>query len=273
VILVSPHENGAPFPCCVRNEVKECTVTNHAIVWRFRRQVMLEAARQGNVSEACRRAGVSRTTYYRWRKRYLAYGPDGLAPKQGRATRHRQRLPQQTEQTVIAYALAHATSGPARIADELAAGCWQVNVSRTSVWRILKRQGLATRARRLAALEGLALGERGLLAERTKRRPERHIEAERPGELICLDSFHVGNLKSVGRIWQLTAIDAFSAMGWAELAIGELPAACVDLLERRVLPDCAAAGHSVARVVTACYHVLVNHALGGLRWPLLVQSS
>ena len=249
--LVNFYEDGAPLPCCVRNEVKECTMTNHAIVWRFRRQVMLEAARLGNVSEACRRAGVSRTTYYRWLGRYLAYGPDGLAPKCGRPPRRRQCLSLQAEQAVLAYALAHPTHGPQRIADELLAERYgALQVSRMSVWRLLRRRGLGSRSRRLAALEGVALAESGLLCEGRRRQAERHIEAQRPGELLCLDSFYVGNLKGVGRIWQLTAIDAFSAVGWAALAVGELPGAVVALLAKRVLPDCAAAGHRVERVLT-----------------------
>ncbi len=226
-------------------------MTDHAIVWRFPRQVLLEAARLGNVSEACRRAGVSRTTYYRWLRRYLAYGADGLAPKQGRPARGRARLSQQAEQAVLAYALAHPTHGPQRIADELAGERYgALAVSRMSVWRLLRRRGLGSRSRRLAALEGFALGEQGLLCEGRRRRLERHIEASRPGELLCLDSFYVGNLKGVGRIWQVTAIDAFSAVGWALLTVGELPAAVVRLLEGRVLPDCAAAGHVPERVLT-----------------------
>jgi transposase InsO family protein len=244
--------------------VKECTMTNHAIVWRFRRQVMLEAARLGNVSEACRRAGVSRTTYYRWLARYLAYGSEGLAPKQGRPPRGRQRLPLQSEQAVLAYALAHPTHGPQRIADELAGERYgALRVSRMSVWRLLRRRGLGRRSRRLAALEGFALGEQGLLCEGARRRVERHIEAQRPGELICLDSFYVGNLKGVGRIWQLTAIDAFSAVGWALLTVGELPAALVRLLEGRVLPDCAAAGHVPEHILTDNGNEYRSHLLAG----------
>ena len=75
------------------------------------------------------------------------------------------------------------------------------------------RPGLALAA--LGGVEGVALAEQGLLCEGRRRRAERHIEAHRPGELICLDSFYVGNLKGVGRIWQVTAIDAVSAVGWA----------------------------------------------------------
>ncbi len=151
----------------------------------------------------------------------------------------------------MAYALAHPTHGPQRIADELGGERYGgLRVARMSVWRLLRRLGLGTRARRLAALEGFALGEQGLLCERRARRVVRHIEAQRPGELICLDSFYVGNLKGVGRIWQLTAIDAFSALGWAALCVGELPQAVVGLLAERVLPDCAAAGHRLERVLT-----------------------
>ena len=226
-------------------------MTNHAIVWRFRRQVMLEAARLGNVSEACRRAGVSRTTYYRWLGRYLTYGPDGLAPKCSRPPRHPLRLSARREQTVIACALAGPTLGPAQVAGALASERWgALSVSKTTVWRVLARHGLQTKARRLAVLEGYALAQGGLLTSSCKRRLERHIEASRPGELLCLDSFYVGNLKGVGRIWQLTAIDAATSVGWATLAVGELPQAVVRLLEQRVLPDCAAAGHSVQRVLT-----------------------
>lgn len=125
--LVNQHESGAPLPCCVRNEAMECTMTNHAIVWRFRRQVMLEAARLGNVSEACRWAGVSRTTYYRWLGRYLAYGSDGLAPKQGRPPRQPRRLSLQTERPLwpTLWPIPHTarSASPTSLAASATAAC------------------------------------------------------------------------------------------------------------------------------------------------------
>ena len=38
----------------------------------------------GNVSEACREAGVARSLYYQLRDRYQKYGSDGLHPKHRR---------------------------------------------------------------------------------------------------------------------------------------------------------------------------------------------
>lgn len=77
--------------------------------------------------------------------------------------------------------------------------------------RILVRAGLATRRERLAALEAHSAESAGLLTERSRRAlararsKKRHVEASEPGELVCLDSFYIGKLKGVGKVWQLTA--------------------------------------------------------------------
>ena len=54
----------------------------------------------------------------------------------------------------------------------------------------------------------------GLLTERTRRELQRarqrrrHVQASEPGELVCLDTFCIGRLKGVGKVWQITACDA-----------------------------------------------------------------
>jgi transposase InsO family protein len=94
----------------------------------------------------------------------------------------------------------------------------------------------------------------GLLTERTARRlvrKERHIEAERPGDLVCLDGFYIGKLKGVGRVWQLTACDAAASYGIAQVIRGapRAPQAAAFLTER-VLPVYPRAGHGVRAVLT-----------------------
>ena len=75
--------------------------------------VLRDAERLRNVSEACRRHGVSRTVFYRWRQRLERYGPDGVHPKRRQARRGRPpAVPVQTERRVIAFALAWPTCGP-----------------------------------------------------------------------------------------------------------------------------------------------------------------
>ena len=71
-------------------------------------------------------------------------------------------------------------------------------VAPVTIWRLLRRQRLGTRAARLAVLEQSSAVTTGLLTERTAK-PIRHVEADQPGELLSLDTFYVGKLKGVGQ--------------------------------------------------------------------------
>ncbi|MDR7492370.1 MAG: helix-turn-helix domain-containing protein, partial [Armatimonadota bacterium] len=73
----------------------------------FRLRVMARAQALGNVSRACREAGISRTLFYRWRRRYMAYGPEGLHPRRRGPRRGRPSpLSVQAERAILALALA-----------------------------------------------------------------------------------------------------------------------------------------------------------------------
>ena len=50
-----------------------------------RLHVFRRAAELGNVSAACREAGISRARFYELRKRYERYGVDGLHPRRRKA--------------------------------------------------------------------------------------------------------------------------------------------------------------------------------------------
>ena len=61
------------------------------------------------------------------------------------------------EQRVVAFALGHPGFGPARIAAELAQPRWGgIRLSANGVWRVLRRHGLSTRARRYGLVAGYA---------------------------------------------------------------------------------------------------------------------
>src|SRR5258705_7219940 len=102
-----------------------------------RLRVLRDAERLGNVSEACRRHGMSRTGFYRLRQRLEQYGPDGVHPKRRRARRGRPpAIPVQTERQVIAFALAWPTCGPQWDSDQLARD--GVIIAATTIWRLLR---------------------------------------------------------------------------------------------------------------------------------------
>lgn len=214
-----------------------------------RLRVLRDAERLGNVSEACRRHGVSRTVFYRWRQRLEQYGPDGVHPKRRQARRGRPpAVPVQTERRVIAFALAWPTCGPQWYSDQLARE--GLTIAPVTIWRVLRRQGLGTRRARLAVLEHYSATTAGLLTERTAK-AIRHVAAARPGDLLCLDTFYVGKLKGVGKVWQITGCDAASSFGWARVIVGEVTAAAVlGFLREVVRPTYRQAGWRLRRVLT-----------------------
>lgn len=217
-----------------------------------RLRVLSEAERSGNVSATCRRYEMSRTQFYRLRRRFERYGRDGVHPKRRQARRGR---PPATsvplERRVIATALAWPTRGPQWVSDELARE--GLRIAPVTIWRLLRRHALGTRRARLAVLEQHSAATAGIWTERMvrRRRPTRHIEAAAPGDLLSLDTFYVGKLKGVGKVWQVTGCDAASSYGWARIVIGEVTAAVVLLfLLELVIPTYRRAGWRLRRVLT-----------------------
>ncbi len=217
----------------------------------YRLRILQEAQRVGNVSATCRRYGVTRTVFYRWRARLDRYGPVGLHPT--RRTARRGRPPELTvadERLVVAEALAWPTRGPQWVSDRLAER--GLVIAPVTVWRVLRRHGLNHRLARLAVLEEHS-ATTGLLTERTarRRRAPRHVEAAQPGDLCSLDSFYIGKLKGVGKVWQLTACDCASSYGWARIVIGEVTAAVMAaFLRELVVPSYHQAGWRLRRVLS-----------------------
>jgi transposase InsO family protein len=224
----------------------------------LRLHVMRRAAELGNVSQACREAGISRSLFYNWRKRYVAYGPEGLHPRHTEARRGRpSAVPLPVERAVLAMALAWPTWGPARLSAQLArpeyGGC---RLAPATLHRLLRRAGLGTRLQRLAILEHHSARAAGLLTERTRRRlwhaqygRSQHVHATTPGELVCIDTFYIGKLKGVGKVWQYTACDAACSHAVARLSTDFSADAAARFL-REVVQEYARAGWSVQRVLS-----------------------
>lgn len=152
---------------------------------------------------------------------------------------------------IVATALAWPTWGPQRLSRQLAQqGC---TVSPSTVWRALRRLGLGTRQRCLLVLETHSAKTAELLTERTRRdlpkRRKRHVVAEQPGELVCIDTFYIGKLKGVGRLWQITACDA-SSYGLAQIIPACNAQVAASFLTEVVAVELSKAGWRLQRVLT-----------------------
>jgi len=115
----------------------------------LRLEVLLEAERTGlTVSEVCRRYGISRQTYYRYRRRYLAEGLAGLEDRSRRPLAPANQISVELELEIVEMRKDHPRWGARRIRTELTrAGSEAPAVS--TIHQVLVRNGLvAVRPRR-----------------------------------------------------------------------------------------------------------------------------
>jgi len=196
-----------------------------------------------NVSEACRVMGYSRDTFYRVRRAYEEGGLEALKEKSRRKANVKNRVSEEVEDAVVQMAFEEPAYGQKRVSDELRER--GIFISPAGVRCVWLRHDLQTFRRRLLALEahvaktGALLTESQLLAmERAKEEKAAwgEIETEHVGYLGSQDTFYVGTLKGVGRIYQQTFIDTYSAVGFAKLYTSKVPINAADLLNDRVIP-------------------------------------
>jgi transposase InsO family protein len=210
-----------------------------------------------NVSQACRVMGVSRDTFYRVKEAKESGGLEALLHKDRRRSNLKNRVDEAVEQAVLAFALDNPAAGQVRVSNELRKQ--GMFVSPTGVRSVWLRHDLQTFKRRLAALEkksaeeGLVLTERQIAALERKREEQLEcgeIETAHPGYLGSQDTFYVGNMKGVGRIYQQTFVDTYAKVAFAKLYTTKTPIAAADLLNDRVLPFYQEHQVSLLRVLT-----------------------
>src|SRR6266581_3311667 len=104
------------------NHRKEAATVTPADIIYSRRCHVIERAAIVGVSRACREAGVSRTSYYRWCARASRYGLSALVPKDRRRPAMPNGIPAHQEEIILAEALARPTLGARRLLEHLPSG-------------------------------------------------------------------------------------------------------------------------------------------------------
>jgi len=215
------------------------------------------AAELGNISKACRIMGFSRDTFYRYQAARNAGGIEALFEQNRRKPNLKNRVDEATEQAARDFALEFPACGQVRASNELRKR--GVFVSPSGVRSIWLRHNLASMKQRLSALEkksveeGIVLTEAQVQAlERKKQDDEVYgeIETHHPGYLGSQDTFYVGTIKGVGRIYQQTFVDTYSKWAAAKLYTTKTPITAADLLNDQVLPFFAAQQMGLVRILT-----------------------
>jgi transposase InsO family protein len=192
-------------------------VTPSEIIYHRRVHLLALADELGNVSEACRLMGISRTRYYEWRKIVATYGLEALMPKDRRAPQLPNATPTHVIEELLTLAVIEPTIGCRQYADRLAARGYQLG--KTTVQHHLVAHGLGRRAQRVARAAAITAATTGMCTDAARDdEPFGFCHySPAPGRVVALDSFYIGHLKGVGKVYQLTAIDVFSR--WAIMLI------------------------------------------------------
>lgn len=210
----------------------------------------------GSVSEACRRRGVSRTRFYEYKRRFQTHGIEGLKDLPPIAKSHPMTTPEEVVEQVVEIAYLHPAWGCNRASDWLKLK--GVSVSPPTVQKIWNERSLGGRYDRWLALEqrtaehplALTAEQVQFLEKQNPQWKERHVESSRPGELLCQDTFFVGHLKGVGKVYLQAVVDTYGSHAFGLLTTSKQPETAALLLHNDVLPFYAERGIEIGALLT-----------------------
>lgn len=232
-------------------------MTTEKKIARRKLSLLQLAAELENVSKACRIMGYSRQQFYEIRRSYQIHGSKGLLDRlAGASSPHPNRVDKTVEKAILHYSLEHPAHGCLRVSQQLALK--GVQVSSGGVRGVWSRHNLLTKHERLLRLEETVRKQKIKLTDEQIRllerfNPEfreRHIETRHTGDLVAVDTFYVGALKGVGRIYLQSVIDCHSRYAWGRLYNTKLPVTAVHILNEDVLPFCEELGVRVNTILS-----------------------
>ena len=185
--------------------------------------------------------GYSRDSFYRFNELYDKGGELALAEISRKKPILKNRVAPETEAAVVALAISNNRPGGPGACFQRAeeTGLVDLAIRCAAVWLRHDLENTKTRLKALEARmaqEGFVLTEAQVVAlEKAKTEKQVHgeFESECPGYCGAQDTFYVGNMKGVGRIYQQTFIDTYTKVVFAKLYDRKTPITAAEILNDR----------------------------------------
>lgn len=220
-------------------------------IYSLRMKIFEEADKKEiSVTSLCKKYHVSRKWFYKWKRRRDKEGNEGLKCKPRKKPNMPNKLPPEIEEEILIFIKEYPTYGPERIKGELARR--NIIVGHTGIYNVLLRKGLNTAKKRLEWVRKLngeivTFDELGRDKEKSK---TNHVEATYPGELVSQDTFYIGCLKGIGRIYHQVACDCFSSFEAAKVYDNKTTESSTDFVENHLVKKFTPV--KIERILTDC---------------------
>jgi transposase len=170
--------------------------------------ILKRALKEDNVSETCKLFGISRTTYYKWKRAYEKQGMMGLETREPKKPQMPNRVDKSLENEILSYVGRNPTDGPKRIYYELRSEGFDIGES--GIYNVLRRHNLTRKAERREYAKSKALYFKGKPGRKRAAQGFQRPQEAYPGHLVIQRIDFIGTFEGIGRLYQYTVYESYS---------------------------------------------------------------